>query len=93
MIQCTKIGGRGFAHLALIGSFMQPHNTFESFIQEMAQLASRAPAEPALLEAAEPLLAELIKSDAWLPDTFRVASEKTYQQLLPSSVDAFSKEP
>ena len=61
---------------------MQPLNTFESFIQQMTRLASRAPAEPALLDAAEPLLAQLIKSDAWLPEAYRLASEKTYQQYL-----------
>jgi 3-mercaptopropionate dioxygenase len=70
------------AQLALNGSLMQPLNTFESFIQKMTRLASQAQAEPALLDAAEPLLVELIQNDAWLPEANTMTSENTYQQYL-----------
>jgi 3-mercaptopropionate dioxygenase len=61
---------------------MKPLNPFESYIQAMTALASQAYAEPALLDAAEPLLAELIASDAWLPEAYTLPSDKTYQQYL-----------
>jgi 3-mercaptopropionate dioxygenase len=55
---------------------------FESFVRALTTLTAQSPSEPALLDAAEPLLAELITSEAWLPEAFALPSDKTYQQYL-----------
>lgn len=65
------------------GHLMKPLNPFEPYIQAMTRLVGQAYGEPALLDAAEPLLSELIASDRWLPEAYAVASEKTYQQYWP----------
>jgi 3-mercaptopropionate dioxygenase len=61
---------------------MKPLNNFELFIQQMTQLADQSLPEPALLDAAEPLLAKLITDETWLPADYTLASDKTYQQYL-----------
>lgn len=61
---------------------MKPLNSFESYIQAMTALAAQPQGETELLDAAEPLLAQLIASDTWLPEAYTEPSEKTYQQYL-----------
>jgi 3-mercaptopropionate dioxygenase len=61
---------------------MTSANTFETFIQGLTTIASQPLVESALLDAVEPLLAELISNEAWLPEAYTIASEKIYQQYL-----------
>ena len=55
---------------------------FKRFIQAMTAVVSQHQDEPALLDAAEPLLVELIATADWLPSEYARPNEKTYQQFL-----------
>jgi predicted metal-dependent enzyme (double-stranded beta helix superfamily) len=56
---------------------------FEDFIRHMTALVeSLGDDEPALLDAAEPLLGDLIRNDDWLPERFARPSEQSYRQYL-----------
>lgn len=52
------------------------------FIGELAALIDTAPAEPALLEQARPLLVELVRHDDWLPNDLAQPHPERYQQFL-----------
>jgi predicted metal-dependent enzyme (double-stranded beta helix superfamily) len=56
---------------------------FAQFVQKMtAVVESFADDEPKLLDAAEPLLKDLIRNDDWLPDRFARPSGDSYRQYL-----------
>lgn len=56
---------------------------FEDFIRRMTALVeSLGDDEPKLLDAAEPLLGELIRNDDWLPERLAQPSERSYRQYL-----------
>jgi predicted metal-dependent enzyme (double-stranded beta helix superfamily) len=56
---------------------------FEDFVHGMtAAVESFGDDEPRLLDAAEPLLSDLIRNDDWLPDRFARASDQSYRQYL-----------
>ena len=56
---------------------------FEDFIRHMTELVEAlGDDEPKLLDAAEPLLGDLIRNDDWLPERFARPSEQSYRQYL-----------
>lgn len=56
---------------------------FAGFIRQMtAVVESFSDDEPMLLDAAEPLLADLVRNDDWLPARFAVPSDQSYRQYL-----------
>ena len=60
-----------------------PIARLRSFIQHMTRVVDIHHAnEPALLDQAQPLLADLITHDDWLPDVFARPSPDRYQQYL-----------
>jgi len=52
------------------------------FVSAMTDLDGRVPAGPQLMQAARPLLAELIAVDDWLPDDCAVPHPQFYRQYL-----------
>jgi 3-mercaptopropionate dioxygenase len=52
------------------------------FVQRMTRTVESHDSEGALLAAAQPLLADLITHDDWLPDAFAVVNPAKYQQYL-----------
>lgn len=56
---------------------------FARFVQQMtAVVEAHGQDEPALLDAAEPLLADLVRHDDWLPEAYAVPSNESYRQYL-----------
>jgi predicted metal-dependent enzyme (double-stranded beta helix superfamily) len=56
---------------------------FARFVQQMTRVVeSFAGDEPKLLDAAEPLLADLVRNDDWLPERFAAPSDQSYRQYL-----------
>lgn len=56
---------------------------FARFVQQMTGVVeSFGDDEPKLLDAAEPLLADLVRNDDWLPDRFAAPSDQSYRQYL-----------
>lgn len=56
---------------------------FAQFVRKMTDAVDRhGDDEPALLDAAEPLLADLVRHDDWLPDRFARPSDEAYRQYL-----------
>jgi predicted metal-dependent enzyme (double-stranded beta helix superfamily) len=56
---------------------------FEDFVRRMTTVVeSFGDDEPRLLDAAEPLLGDLIRNDDWLPEQFARPSEQSYRQYL-----------
>lgn len=55
---------------------------FRTFIRELTLLADQRLDEAAMLQAAKPLMSDLISNDEWLPDAFARPDERTYQQYL-----------
>ncbi len=56
---------------------------FTSFVEQMTAVVERCGNdEPALLDAAEPLLRQLVSHDDWLPDAYAVPSDQSYRQYL-----------
>jgi predicted metal-dependent enzyme (double-stranded beta helix superfamily) len=53
-----------------------------SFVQSMTRVVESNQAEKAVLDAARPLLADLINHDDWLPDAFAKPNPDKYQQYL-----------
>ncbi len=53
-----------------------------SFVQSMTRVVETGQAENAVLDAARPLLADLITHDDWLPDAFAKPNPDKYQQYL-----------
>jgi len=61
----------------------QGADRFAAFIRQMtAVVDSFGDDEPALLDAAEPLLADLVRHDDWLPVRFAAPSDQSYRQYL-----------
>ncbi|MBH3382780.1 cysteine dioxygenase [Pseudomonas juntendi] len=52
------------------------------FIDRLAALLDQQPDEPALLDRGQPLLAELVAHDDWLPDDLAQPDPQRYQQYL-----------
>ncbi len=61
---------------------MSGSSRFRTFIRELTLLADQRLDEPAMLQAAKPLMSDLISNDEWLPDAFARPDERTYQQYL-----------
>ncbi len=56
---------------------------FARFVQQMtAVVEAHGDDEPTLLDAAEPLLRDLVRNDDWLPDAYAVPSNESYRQYL-----------
>lgn len=55
---------------------------FRTFIRELTLLADQRLDEAGMLQAAKPLMSDLISNDEWLPDAFARPDERTYQQYL-----------
>jgi len=56
---------------------------FQQFVNGMTALVSRPGCdEQSLLDIAEPMLADLIRNDDWLPDTYTKPSDQSYRQYL-----------
>ncbi|WP_158964480.1 cysteine dioxygenase family protein [Chachezhania sediminis] len=55
---------------------------FRDFVCDMTDLADRNLGEPELLAQAQPLLAQLLTNDEWLPDAYAEPSPERYQQYL-----------
>jgi predicted metal-dependent enzyme (double-stranded beta helix superfamily) len=56
---------------------------FAQFVQKMTEAVERhGDDEARLLDAAEPLLADLVRHDDWLPDRFARPSDESYRQYL-----------
>lgn len=56
---------------------------FKSFVEQMTAVIERCGGdEPALLDAAEPLLQQLVSHDDWLPDAYARPSDESYRQYL-----------
>lgn len=56
---------------------------FAQFVQKMTEAVDRhGDDEPRLLDAAEPLLADLVRHDDWLPERFARPSDESYRQYL-----------
>ncbi|MBL8382672.1 MAG: cysteine dioxygenase [Burkholderiales bacterium] len=53
-----------------------------TFVQRMTRVVETHSAEQPLLDAARPLLADLITHDDWLPDAFAVPDPARYRQYL-----------
>ncbi len=62
----------------------EPNATrFAQFVQRMtAVVDSYRNDEPSLLDAAEPLVKDLVGNDDWLPDRFAEPSDESYRQYL-----------
>jgi 3-mercaptopropionate dioxygenase len=56
--------------------------TFRHFVRDLTGLADRRLDEAAMLEAAKPLMSDLLATDDWLPDAFAQPDERYYQQYL-----------
>lgn len=61
---------------------MSGSSRFRTFIRELTLLADQRLDEPAMLQAAKPLMSDLISNDEWLPNAFARPDERTYQQYL-----------
>jgi len=55
---------------------------FQHFIRGLTEIADRRFDEAATLNAAAPLMADLLAKDNWLPDAFAQQDENHYQQYL-----------
>lgn len=55
---------------------------FRDFVCELTDLADRGLDEPRMLNAAQPMLADLLARDTWLPDEFARPDDTYYQQYL-----------
>ncbi|MBR1149423.1 cysteine dioxygenase [Bradyrhizobium sp. JYMT SZCCT0428] len=55
---------------------------FRDFVCELTNLADRGLAESTMLEAARPLMSDLLLRDTWLPDAYSQANPNFYQQYL-----------
>lgn len=55
---------------------------FRDFVRSLTELADMALDERAMLEAAQPLMADLLVRDTWLPDEFSAADSTRYRQYL-----------
>lgn len=53
-----------------------------TFVQSMTRVVESHQTEKSVLDAAQPLLADLINHDDWLPDTFAKPNPAKYQQYL-----------
>jgi predicted metal-dependent enzyme (double-stranded beta helix superfamily) len=52
------------------------------FVQALAALLARQPAEPEILVQGGQLLAQLVAQDGWLPEVYAMADAQRYQQYL-----------
>jgi predicted metal-dependent enzyme (double-stranded beta helix superfamily) len=61
---------------------MMSIRAFRDFVKDLTTLADRDPEEAVMLEAANPLMQDLLKNDQWLPDLFARPNPNRYSQYL-----------
>ncbi|WP_430245327.1 cysteine dioxygenase [Neorhizobium sp. DAR64861/K0K2] len=56
--------------------------TFRDFVTNLTELADRDPDEAVMLQAAHPLMEDLLRADQWLPDMYAQPNPDRYSQYL-----------